>query len=433
MNTIKNHESEQLDGRKNLSSNYAQSSRSLPLKFLNQMAGFLQHHGIGVAKLSADLLMEKAVRKMGLSDWGETEFQEPLQTLVDAIDHESQLDYLGKFFFENWIFNLLCNRLCIQDEIKSNPAIMQEEIRRPVFNVGLSRTGTTLLHNLLCLDPSVRFLRSWEASAPALHPRARLKKIDNREKQLRLFLWILDKIAPQLATAHEITADGPDECTSLLLHTFVSDAAWENTGLFQTYVEWLKNADKLPSYKYYRTILQLLQSHHAGDHWVLKSGMHLASLEVLLKTFPDACIIQTHRDPCKAIPSACSLFAIGTQPLCGTKLDLKHIGRVVSDIMIRNLDEAMVVRGKNNHYQFLDVQYHDMMKDPHGAVRKVYDYFGYPYGAHMDRRITLWLAKNKQHKKGKHSYSPEQFGLSISEIRERTARYVDTYNIPRED
>jgi hypothetical protein len=74
-----------------------------------------------------------------------------------------------------------------------------------------------------------------------------------------------------------------------------------------------------------------------------------------------------------------------------------------------------------------------MMRDPYGAVRKVYDYFGHPYGAHMDRRITLWLAKNKQHKKGKHSYSAEQFGLNISDILERTARYVETYNIPRED
>ncbi len=431
MKNIENHEPEQLERRKSLSSSYAQSSRPLPLQFLNHMAGILQHHGIGVAKLSADLLMEKAVSKMGLSDWGGEDFQGPLRTLVDAINQEGHLDYLGMLISNNSIFNFLCNRLCIQEEIKSNPAIMHEEIRRPLFIVSAGRSGTTMLHNLLCLDPSIRFLRGWEVTAPSLHPKYRANNVDNREKTLSFIIWLLEKFAPEFMVAHEITAEGPEECSNLLIHSFIDQSEFDIKDFFPGYV-WL-HKPQMASYSYYCKILQLLQSHQTGDHWVLKAPIHLSNLGALLETFPDACIVQTHRDPIKIIPSACSLLAITSQLISGTKLDLNHIGRVVSEHLIRYLDNAMEVRGKCNQAQFLDVQYHEVMRNPHGAVRKVYDYFGYPYGAHMDRRITLWLARNKQHKKGVHKYSADQFGLSIPEIRERTARYVEAYNIPRED
>jgi hypothetical protein len=433
MDEYTNYELKQSGNLNCKASTYTQSCRSLPLQFINRVDNVLQRYGGGITNLSAEHLLNKAVRKMGLSDWGVEDFQEPLRKLVDCLDQESHLDFLGRLLFENWIFNSLCNRLCIQDEIKDNPAIMQEEIRRPLFIVSLPRTGTTLLHNLLCLDPDIRFLRAWEVVAPALHPKFRANKVDNREKQLKLFLWLLERLAPDFVIAHELKADGPDECAYLLWHTFTTEGIFDGMGFFQAYVEWQKMADKLPSYLYYRKILQLLQTHQSGDHWVLKAPMHLASLDTLLKAFPDACIVQIHRDPSKAFPSVCSLTAIGTQHLTGARLDLSHIGRIVTEQWICNLEKALDVRKRSNPVQFLDVQYHEVMRNPHGTVRKIYDYFGYPYGAHMDRRITLWLARNKQHKKGVHKYSADQFGLSIPEIRERTLRYIQAYEISCEN
>jgi hypothetical protein len=198
-------------------------------------------------------------------------------------------------------------------------------------------------------------------------------------------------------------------------------------------MNWLKDQDKLPSYLYFRKILQLLQWHKRGDHWVLKSPIHLANLDALLKAFPDANIVQTHRDPVNVILSLCSLSAIIGHIICGDKVDLKYIGDQVLNMWVNWLEKAMEVRKAHYQAQFYDVHYRDLMNDPHENVKKTYDYFSYNYDSSMERRISQWLANNEQHKKGVHRYTAEQFGLNASEIRERYSRYIKEYDIPQEN
>jgi len=407
------------------------SPRPLLFRLLNVVESFLQRQGKSLINMSPHHIMDMAIKKSGLSDWGEENFEKPLQILIESLVNEAHLDFLGRMLLWRNIYGLLYNRLCIQEEIKNNPDILQEEIKRPLFIGSVPRTGTTLLQNLLCLDPTIRFLYAWEAQTPSLHPKHRAKNIDNRKQAAKRLLWLLEHFAPELSVAHQTSAEGPDECLPLLLHTFIVEGTFEALAPVPTYVNWLKDQDKLPSYLYFRKILQILQWHKRGDHWVLKSPNQ--DLDTLLKAFPDANIVQTHRDPVKVIPSFCSLFALGGRVMFGDKVDLKYIGNTALNMYVNLLEKAMMVKRASNQAQFYDVHYRDLMNDPTGTVKKIYDYFGYHYDSSMERRITQWLANNKQHKKGVHRYTAEQFGLNASEIRERYSRYIKEYDIPQED
>ena len=408
------------------------SPKLLPIRPLQFVESLLQRQGKSLINISPHHMMNMAIKKSGLSDWGEENFQEPMQIFIESLEKEAHLDFLGRLILSRNTFGVLYNRLCIQDEIKNNQNILREEIKRPLFIVSLGRTGTTLLHYLLCLDPSIRYLHVWESNAPSLHPKLRLKNIDNRQEGAKRAIWLIEHFFPELSLSHLMSEDGPDECVTLFLHTFFT-GVFESVAHVPTYINWLKDHDKLPSYLYYRKILQLLQWHKRGDHWVLKAPMHLVNLDVLLKAFPDACIVQTHRDPVKVIPSLCSFSAIVNQTLSSDNISYKYIIDHVPNLWANWLEKAMEVRKASNQSQFYDIHYRDLMNDPTGTVKKIYDYFGYHYDSSMERRISQWLANNKQHKKGVHRYTAEQFGLNASEIRERYSRYIKEYDIPQED
>jgi len=405
------------------------SSKPLPIRIFNWLEGTLEKRGKSLIDLSADSLMGKAVRKTGLTDWGDDEsFRIPLKLLLESCREEPMLNSFGRYLVSKMMTELLCNRLCIQDEIKRHPEILDEEIRKPLFIVSLSRTGSTLLQNLLLQDPSSRYLRHWEAVAPSLHPRHLTKKTDPRIAAAKQSVWLLERFIPKFFTAHEISAEGPEECYPLLALSFVH----EMPGVFQRYRDWLKEQDKIPTYRYYRQTLQLLQWHLRRDHWVLKAPLHLPHLEALLAVFPDACVVQTHRDPLKIVPSQCSLTATLGSIIFSDQVNLDFVSRKAVDEQANMLDNAISVRKSADPAQFYDVYYKDLMKDPASTVRDIYQYFGYNYDESMDERIQNWLAENRQYKKGVHHYSLEQFGLDEEIINRKFANYIKQYNIPKE-
>ena len=412
------------------------SSKPLPIRIFNWLERTLEKRGKSIVDLSADSLMEKAVRKTGLSDWGDDEsFRIPLKLLLESYREEPILNPFGRWFFSKRTIGLLCNRLCIQDEIKRHPEILNEEIRKPLFIVSQPRTGSTLLHNLLSQDPSSRYLRLWETLAPSLHPRHLTKKTDPRIAGTKRWIWLMERFgkrfAPEIVVAHPMFAEGPEECFPLLELSFPCEIPFTIFG-FSQYKNWLKRQDNSPTYHYYKQILQLLQWHLRGDHWVLKAAFHLAFLGALLTVFPDACIVQIHRDPLKVVPSFCSLMAPGARIAFNNHIDLKSAGDKMAGRCAKVLDHTINVRKSADPAQFYDVYYKDLMKDPVGTVRDIYQYFGYNYDESMDERIRNWLAKNRQYKKGVHRYSLEQFGLDKEMINRKFANYNRLYNVPKE-
>src|SRR5262249_2054331 len=156
-------------------------------------------------------LMEGARRATRLLDFGGDDLIEPLQLLTADVEKESKLTALGRFMFHDDLLRRLCNRLRIEDWIRRDPGILQETIERPVFIVGLPRSGTTYLHPLLAADPTNRVPSAWEMDDPVPPPEPNTYTSDRRIQKFRRGLRLLYWIAPSLHTMHEIDAQMPEE------------------------------------------------------------------------------------------------------------------------------------------------------------------------------------------------------------------------------
>ncbi|MCP4350612.1 MAG: sulfotransferase [Desulfobacterales bacterium] len=405
--------------------------RSLPIRLLNKMGSVLERFGISPANRSEESLMAVASRKTGLSDWGDGSFRPALRTLLESYRKDAKLNFFGWLdIHEMMIIRHLINRLLIQDELKRHPEILQEQIRQPLFIVSLPRTGTSMLQWLLSQDPSNRSLLFWEALSPAPPPEPETFETDPRIAEAEKTVRKYNKLDPKLSSIHHTQAQRPHECFRLLMNSFTY-SFFQVTANVTQYSKWVKDQDMLPVYQYYRQQLQLLQSRFPTERWVLKAPWHMYYIDELLTTFPDARVVQTHRDPSKAIPSLCSLITI-SRGLFSDHVDPHHIGKEFLrelEIMIERSSQA---RDNFDSSRFFDIHYNDLVQDPTGTVLRIYEHFGYRIDGDFEKRMHEWLTANPRHKKGVHHYSLEQFGLDADMVNHRFRAYRERFGIPSE-
>lgn len=402
----------------------------LPLRLVNRAVSALSQTGLPVAELSEATLMRVAQAKTGLSDWGGDDFRASLRVLLDSYERDADLTPLGRVSVQQDLIRLLWNRLRIQDDLKRHPEILQESIRRPLIIAGYPRTGTTLLHNLLAQDPQARVPLAWEFAWPSPPPTRENRDRDWRSRVARLYEAGIRALAPQLSSIHPLSPTGPEECSLFFQHQFASIIFYLGANL-PTYLEWLLERDMTADYRSYRRVLQLLQWRCPGEHWALKSPQHLIALDALLTVFPDACIVQTHRDPQKVVPSLSSLTAT-LRSLSSNRVDMEDIGRDCLSLVVTSAQRAMRVRQSADPARFYDVHYRELIADPVGVVRRIYERFDYEFSSTMEDGMKRWLGENPHHKHGVHRYSPEQFGLDRDLIAERFAVYTMKFNVTPE-
>jgi len=236
-------------------------------------------------------------------------------------------------------------------------------------------------------------------------------------------------MAPALQTIHPMTADGPEECIFLTMNTMLSPGFLMLARL-SDYDRWLRDLNfekRLPAYQDYRRQLQLLQWRCPGNHWVLKGPVHLASLDTLFEVFPDACVIQTHRDPAKVVPSLSSMFAV-IRGMLSDEVDLRDLGGDVLDSCRYLVDRSAMMR-ETLPDRVLDLQFKDLVSDPIDTVGRIYDHFGYTRSTEMDTRMAAWMSANPRHAAGVHRYDLAQFGLDDARIDRVFGAYRDRYAI----
>lgn len=391
------------------------------MQLLNRVGGGLRRVGVLWPRLDPDSLMAAAQRRAGLKDWGEDGFQAGLRALVDAFETQGNAHSFGRLFFREYCVAALTNRLRIQDDLKRHPEILDTPIRRPLFITGLPRSGTTFLHRLMCEDPGGRPLLFWETLSPSPSPRYETRLTDPRIPLARKQVNLLNSLAPRIRAAHLFDAESPEECNNLFAHGFIAGI---NGFLFDVpqYVEWMNEQNLLEPYRYLRRQLQLLSWHWPGDPWLLKAPAHLYGLDSLLAVFPDACVVQIHRDPLQVLPSLCSL-ASAVRGISSDQVDLRRLGAEFTEAMARGTERAIDARASADPARFFDVAYPSLLADPVGTVRAVRHYFGYSYDDEFEARMRRWLVENPQHKHGVHRYSLEQFGLDSEMVNRRFARY----------
>ena len=400
------------------------------MRAINSLGRALNSCGLPPLRLSAVALMAAAQRRTGLSDWGDASFREAFRRLLEAYERTAQLHLLGRLALRQECLRLLSNRLRIQEDLKRFPLIEQTPIKKPLVIVGLPRTGTTLLHHLLAQDPSARVPRLWELLQPSPPPCPGTLATEPRLKQAEQLIRRAITLAPHFQALHPLSATGPEECLFLFQHAFMS-VVFEAYGEVPDYITWLLHQDLTSVYRYYQQQLQVLQWRWPGDHWVLKSPHHLFFLDVLLTVFPDACVVQTHRDPATALASLCSLLAT-TRSLYSQRVAAQRLGNQCLATWGTALDRMLRVRAAADPARFYDLQYEDLLADPMDAVSRIYGYFGYTAPPGMEASMQRWLTAHPQHQYGVHQYTLRQFGLDRTTVARRCAAYLHRFHIPPE-
>ncbi len=402
---------------KETSRNYTRPRRPAALRVANQLPA---------TALDADALLAAARKHTGLSDFGDAFFREPFEVLIDAINREARLNAVGVGIMKARLAGLLQNRLRIEALI---PRIEPTEIRRPIVIAGLQRTGTTLLHRLLAADPRTRALTGWEALAPAPLPGEGRHGNFRRRAAGKLAERALAWMAPEFFAVHPVESAAAEEDVLLLDHSFASQAP-EATLYVPTYARWLEQHDITPAYRYLERILQLLTWQRPGDPWVLKTPHHLEYLHELLTVFPDAVIVQTHRDPLVTMPSFCSMVAHG-RGVFSDHVEPREIGRHWLAKVRRMLDRSAAVR-EAHPGAFIDVSYYDLVRDPLAQVKRVYAHAGLDWTPAAEDALRAALRHEKQNRHGRHAYNLYDFGLSPRIVDASFADYRARFEIPRE-
>jgi len=449
-----------MDGRVTSWRELARPRRPLAVALVNRLGRALERLGRGRVELSEAALLAAARAATGLDDLGDPAFRQGLARQLEAIEAEAALSPLGRLIARTNLVRVLSNRLRIEDTLRRHPEIEEQELLPPVVIAGLQRTGTTLLHRLLAQDSGqLRALASWEAINPAPWPEARgLARLarrlwsdgaDGRVGVARLAERSLRYLAPDFFSIHPVEAHAPEEDCLLFDYCLLSTVP-EATLRVPSYSAWLQRQDLTPAYRYVRRVLQLLAwsrpesdgpalRRAAGDRrparpvrWVLKTPFHMEYLDRLLEVFPGAHVIQTHRDPVRALASYCSMLAHGRR-IFSERVDPLEIGAQWSAKAERMITRSMAERARrgDDPGQFVDVAYAALVADPVGQVRRIYDALGLPLAAELPARLRRFVADNPQHKHGRHRYRPEDFGLDRGALERRFEAYYRRYDVPR--
>lgn len=337
-----------------------------------------------------------------------------LTELLGAFKNDADVNDLGRWLAHRHFINLLRSRADAMQAWQRNPEILSMPVRRPVFVVGLPRTGTTFLYNLLAIDPEARPLLAWESLFPAATSTPGREHSSNGRSRSRLLVGALRRAVPELESIHALRADGPEECTWMMMQTFVTPAFLMAAEL-RTYRDWLwsLSADEMaPAYTFYRRLLQLLQWRRPGGRWLLKSPAHLPSLGALFTAFPDARVVCLHRDLRQVIPSGCSLFAVTRRQFCDN-VSPSALGSTYVDTSAQTLHRASVACAARTD-AVCHVRYQDLVDQPLDTVRHIYRFLDETMADDVDSRMTAWLKRDAQSRRrtGVHRYSLAQFGLN---------------------
>jgi hypothetical protein len=392
---------------------------------VNRVGGWLRRCGLPISDLSEESVLRAAHRATGLHDWGGDHYRVALRALLEDFAGDERLTFLGRAMARSMLIQYVTNRLRIRADLQRYPEILRGVIRRPLFIVGLPRTGTTLLHHLLAQDSAARPLLFWESVSPSPPPDIRTRDRDPRIKRAERMLARMYRNVPRLSAIHRVDPRGPEECLLLLRNAFIADFQIR-TPTFQRWLWELSAEDVRRAYEEYREQLLLLQWRCPGDHWVLKAPVHLFGLGALLATFPDACIVQTHRNPLECVPSMCSLVSV-LDEIFYDRVDAEEIGRRTTAMLEEHLDRGMKARQSAGPGRFFDLPYQELVADPIAAVRKIYHYFGHEFRPALADKLAAYLAENPQHKHGAHRYSLEDFGLDRDALQARFAAYWDRF------
>lgn len=407
-------------------------SRPEWLKKINE-----ETHGMAIERLvplDPEELIATAKKSTGFDDFGSNEWREPFDILIESINREAELHFFGRLMTRSDILIWLEALLGIEAAFKQHPEIADEVIQQPVFIAGLSRSGTSILFELLAQDKQFGSPRHWEMMFPFPPPEAETYETDPRIERCQHLVTQLNRVTPSLATMHEMDARLPNECIIGQACSFISEYI---PFLFQipTYINYIYQEGNWEySYKVYKKMLQLLQYRNPRKHWLLKAPSHLNFLPTLFNVFPDAQVLITHRDPIFAQASVTNLAGTFYWMRSDKPLDVKAFEGLLSpQMMAMQLDRIVewLESGTIPMQQCSHSLYADLISQPEKALDKIYNQLGLEFTDATRHKMQEYLAAKPKEKFGKHEYSIGE-AEEISRKRQYFSNYQTYFNVPNE-
>ena len=373
--------------------------------------------------------LDRAKKETGLNDFGGDDFIEPLERIIDALNREAALNPAGKFQVEMLFAKGLENRLRVENYIRENPEVLDQEIYAPIFISGLPRTGTTALHHLLNADNANHTLRLWEGNELIPPPEDATYHSDPRIEKTKQNVAMTDQFMPGFFKTHLMDAEAPDECHLLFGQNFMS-VQYSAQYHIPSYANWLYQQDLTDSYAYHKRQMQVLQ-HKKSGRWVLKTPYHQLGLPAILANHPTAIIVQTHRAPMKIIASGCSFSKVVRTPSSHLNDDY-IIGRDWMDMLqiySRAFEKNRAELEAKHPGQFIDIKHDEFVQNPWPDLEKVYAATGATISNEGKTNMQAWLDENQPGKHGKHEYDIADYGIEQSEIDDLFGDYIQRYQL----
>lgn len=382
--------------------------------------------------LDAQQLLQQAQAATGLSDWGDAGFEGRFALAVAHIN-SIPMDGAGRIAAAANIHWLLTDRLRFFQDRKDFP-LADEVVDRPMFASGEPRSGTTLMHALLSVDPDARALRFWEVMHPSPPPGTVADTDPRRAQADEEWREINTKMAKWLHCHpyNDMLGDGlpEDERTWAFDFRVMTPTAWWRVPM-QNLSMGLPT-DPPAQYRIHKAMLQAFQYGREPKYWVLK-GFHTTRLDAFFDTYPDATLVWLHRDPVMVAASSTMMMSDIMEGIVG-KIDLVNEAKMHLERVRWSIGNTMT-NPLTDDPRILHVRYADFVKDPVGTVRSYYAFAERPFGERQEAAMRDYLANNRGDRHGKFHYSSQVLtdaGYDLDALNAEFAPFRERFGVPIE-
>jgi hypothetical protein len=379
------------------------------------------------APFDPDRIRNQAVAATGLDDWGDRSVHEGLEILCSSLRDEGNLNAKGAARLSSRILGAMIQRLKVIEDHKSIDGLSSVPIPRPIIVTGNGRSGTTLMHKLIAGCEGNRPVLTWEMRRPSPPPEAASWETDPRIDEIEREMEADGYKQPDAMARHHFGADQAEECSTLLELAGVG-GIYGALARAPSYTRYRETVDFHAPYRFHKMVLQELALRGPQGRMVIKAPEHMFHLPELLDIYPDAVVVQMHRDPARVMPSLISVVG-KMQSLYADTVDydtIRDLRMSYADIMNALPD---IRAGLDRPGRFVDVHYLDLVRDPAGTVERIYTEAGLPFAEGSRRNIDAHMQANPRNRFGVHTYSLSDYGLTTADVDRAFTPYIERNGI----
>lgn len=376
---------------------------------------------------SADRLHAIVAAELGHDDFGSDDHLPGLNVMLQSMDFDAHFTELGRRAAWGQVIGVLRSRAGAIQSMKDYPGFDAKAITSPVVITGVPRTGTTALHRLMAVDSRFQGLQAWLLDSPMPRPPIESWATHPEFRRSSAFLEARYAAAPQKRAAHHVAAEEVYECCMVLRQSFVSNI-WCCGWSAPTYEAWWQSQSEAAAYEHYYRCVQLIGMNEPNKRWLLKNPGHIENLDLLFAVFPDARVIQTHRDPAKAVPSLVallmSLYPVmeeGAAELRGAIMLAREVAKWAN--AVRKADRVR----EQHPGRVLDVVHADFHRQPMQVLERIYAFVDMDIPSETRAGFARRIDEKPELQHGTHRYSIDDYGMTSEQAREPFGDYIDRF------